>query len=72
MVQIGAFVAVFLSVCLAVKMTYPDVPTVPREFEGGLERELGGRGAVRVSIARDSDLFAPKVANVTTIGKSPW
>lgn len=46
--QIGVFVAVFLSVCYAVKLTYPDRVSYPREFEGGLERELGGPGAVRV------------------------
>jgi len=46
--QIGCFIATFLSVVYAVKLTYPDLPTVPREFEGGLERELGGAGTVRV------------------------
>jgi hypothetical protein len=30
-------------------MTYPDKPSAPREFEGGLENELGGPNAVRVS-----------------------
>ena len=47
--QIGVFVAVFLSVCLGVKLTYPDRPSYPREFDGGLERELGGKGAIRAS-----------------------
>lgn len=47
--QIGVFISVFLSVCYAVKLTYPDRVAYPREFEGGLERELGGKGAVRVS-----------------------
>jgi NADH dehydrogenase (ubiquinone) 1 beta subcomplex subunit 8 len=47
--QIGVFVAVFLSVCYAVKLTYPDRASYPREFEGGLERELGGPGGVRAS-----------------------
>lgn len=47
--QIGLFIATFLSVCYAVKLTYPDRPSYPREFEGGLERELGGPGAARVS-----------------------
>lgn len=49
LVQIAAFIATFLSVCYAVKLTYPDKVSYPREFEGGLERELGGSGAVRVS-----------------------
>lgn len=49
LVQIGAFIATFLSVCYVVKATYPDRPSFPREFEDGLERELGGAGATRVS-----------------------
>ncbi|KAG7283961.1 hypothetical protein NEMBOFW57_010319 [Staphylotrichum longicolle] len=47
--QIGCFVAVFLSVCYAAKLTYPDRPSYPREYEGGLERELGGAGGIRAS-----------------------
>jgi NADH dehydrogenase (ubiquinone) 1 beta subcomplex subunit 8 len=31
----------------AVYMVYPDRPAVPKEYEGGLDRELGGMGAVR-------------------------
>lgn len=50
LLQIGAFVAVFLSVCYTVKLTYPDRVAVPREFEDGLLKELGGAGAVRVSL----------------------
>lgn len=46
--QLGAFVALVVSVCLGIKMVYPDQPAYPREFEGGLDRELGGKGAVRV------------------------
>jgi len=48
--QIGAFIAVFLGVCYSVKLAYPDMAAYPREFEGGLERELGGAGAIRVSL----------------------
>ncbi len=46
--QIGAFIATFLGVCYTVKLTYPDRIAVPREYENGLARELGGAGAVRV------------------------
>ncbi|KAK4129932.1 NADH:ubiquinone oxidoreductase 20.1kD subunit [Trichocladium antarcticum] len=53
--QIGAFVAVFLSVCYAVKLTYPDRVSYPREFEGGLERELGGAGGIRARMEGDAD-----------------
>jgi NADH dehydrogenase (ubiquinone) 1 beta subcomplex subunit 8 len=47
--QIGCFVAAVLALCGVVSMTYPDKPSAPREFEGGLERELGGPRALRVS-----------------------
>ena len=49
LVMIGTFVTVFLGVTGIVYLNYPDRPTYPRSFEGGLERELGGPGAVRVS-----------------------
>lgn len=48
--QVGMFIAAFLSVCYCVKLTYPDVVAYPREFEGGLEKELGGSGAVKVHL----------------------
>jgi NADH dehydrogenase (ubiquinone) 1 beta subcomplex subunit 8 len=47
--MVGTFVAVFLSVSGVVYLNYPDRIAFPREFENGLERELGGTGAVRVS-----------------------
>jgi NADH dehydrogenase (ubiquinone) 1 beta subcomplex subunit 8 len=46
--QIGCFVAAVLTLCGVVSMTYPDKPSAPTEFEGGLERELGGPGVLRV------------------------
>ena len=48
LIMVGSFVAVFLSVTGLVYLNYPDMPAYPREFEGGLERELGGPGALRV------------------------
>ncbi len=51
--QIGLFIAAFLSVVGLVKLNLPEAPAYPREFEGGLERELGGPGALRVSYDRD-------------------
>jgi NADH dehydrogenase (ubiquinone) 1 beta subcomplex subunit 8 len=50
--QIGAFITVFFGVLYAVKISYPDKRSYPREFEGGLEKELGGAGAIRVSASR--------------------
>lgn len=52
MFQIGVFVAAVFALCGVVAMNYPDKPSAPREFEGGLEKELGGPGAVRVSDIR--------------------
>jgi len=56
LIQIGIFVSVFVSVCYAVSKVYPDRVSYPREFEGGLEKELGGAGAIR---ARTTDDAAP-------------
>ncbi|KAK4192339.1 putative NADH:ubiquinone oxidoreductase 20.1kD subunit [Podospora australis] len=53
--QIAAFIALFLSVVYTVKLTYPDRVSYPREFEGGLERELGGAGGVRARMEGDED-----------------
>ncbi|EFX00009.1 NADH:ubiquinone oxidoreductase subunit [Grosmannia clavigera kw1407] len=55
LLQIGAFVAVFLSVCYTVKLTRPDPVAVPREFEDGLLKELGGAGAVRARSPEDAE-----------------
>ncbi|KYK56096.1 hypothetical protein DCS_08062 [Drechmeria coniospora] len=55
LVMIGTFIAVFLGVSGVVYMKYPDKPSFPREFEGGLERELGGPGAVRARMEGDEE-----------------
>ena len=47
--QLLAFVGIVLGFCGIVSYTYPDKVSAPREFEGGLEAELGGPNAVRVS-----------------------
>ncbi|EPE27715.1 NADH:ubiquinone oxidoreductase 20.1kD subunit [Glarea lozoyensis ATCC 20868] len=52
--QIGCFVAVVFSFCGVVSMFYPDKPSAPREFEGGLEAELGGPGALRARAIGES------------------
>ncbi|RJE19712.1 NADH ubiquinone oxidoreductase [Aspergillus sclerotialis] len=44
--HIGCFVAAFLGVCGVVSLYYPDKPSIPRTFPDGLEKELGGPGAV--------------------------
>ncbi|KAL2009304.1 hypothetical protein VTN00DRAFT_7498 [Thermoascus crustaceus] len=45
--HLGCFVAAFLGLCSTVSLFYPDKPSVPRTFPGGLEKELGGPNAVR-------------------------
>ena len=48
--QLLAFVAATLGLAGAISLVYPDRPAVEREFPDGLEEELGGKGAVRVSL----------------------
>jgi hypothetical protein len=48
--MIGTFIATVLGVSSVVYINYPDRVSYPREFEGGLERELGGPGALRVRL----------------------
>lgn len=42
-----AFAGAVGTLSTAVYFTYPDRPAFPKEYEGGLDRELGGMGAVR-------------------------
>ena len=46
---IGCWVASVLGLCGVVSLYYPDKPSAPRTFPGGLDKELGGAGAVWVS-----------------------
>ena len=43
------FISIVLGLLYAVKATYPDKPSAPKEYEGGLDQELGGPGSLRVS-----------------------
>ena len=45
----GCFITSIFGLCGVVSMSYPDKPSAPRTFEGGLDRELGGKGALLVS-----------------------
>ena len=51
--QLSLFVATVFGLCGVVSIFYTDKPSAPREFEGGLEKELGGPSAVRVSLNTD-------------------
>ena len=48
--QLGCFAAAVFGLCGIVSVYYPDKPSVPKTYPGGLEAELGGPGAVSVSI----------------------
>ena len=50
-VLLGTFIASVFVLMGLVRQYYPDTPAVPRTFPGGLDRELGGAGAVPVSQA---------------------
>ncbi|KAF4548384.1 Hypothetical protein D9617_28g064900 [Elsinoe fawcettii] len=45
-VLMGTFVGTVLTLCGVVSVYYPDKKSIPRTFPGGLEKELGGAGAV--------------------------
>lgn len=57
--QLSCFAASVGVLAWLVKLFYEDKPATPREFPGGLEEELGGPGALRVStlgsVVRPSD-----------------
>ncbi|PKS06271.1 hypothetical protein jhhlp_007019 [Lomentospora prolificans] len=52
-VMFATAAGVLLSAIGLVYLTYPDMKAVPKEYEDGLERELGGSGAVRARKAGD-------------------
>lgn len=43
------FIAAFAGLCGVVYQVYPDRVSTPRTYEGGLDRELGGKEALLVS-----------------------
>ena len=49
--QIGCFVAAVFGLSGVVSLFYSDKPSVPRTFPDGLEKELGGPGALPVSLS---------------------
>ncbi|KAF2638425.1 hypothetical protein P280DRAFT_405197 [Massarina eburnea CBS 473.64] len=48
-VLLGSFIATAFGLCGVMSLVYPDKVSVPKQYEGGLEAELGGPRAVRVS-----------------------
>ena len=51
---LSCWVASVLGLCAAVSVTYPDKPSATRTFPAGLDKELGGEGAVLVCHASHS------------------
>jgi len=45
----AGFISAVLGLSYVVKQTYPDRPSAPKEYPDGLETELGGPHALRVS-----------------------
>ena len=45
----AGFISCVLGLSYAVYTVYPDRPSAPKEYPDGLEVELGGPGALRVS-----------------------
>ncbi|KAI9892112.1 MAG: hypothetical protein M1814_001818 [Vezdaea aestivalis] len=53
--QLLMFAATVYGLYKAVQLVYPDMPAVPKEYEGGLDRELGGKGALLAPEASRGD-----------------
>ncbi|OBT67641.1 hypothetical protein VE03_03822 [Pseudogymnoascus sp. 23342-1-I1] len=51
--QIGCFITAVFGLCGVVYVLYPDKQSYPKEYEGGLEKELGGPGVTRARKAGD-------------------
>lgn len=66
-VLLGTFIASVFVLMGVVRQYYPDKPAVPRTFPGGLDRELGGAGAVIVSL----ELYVREVEVLTFVSAGP-
>lgn len=51
---------------------YPDQPAVPKQYEDGLETELGGPGALRVGPARDFQCPSLTLTQAKKAGDTPF
>ncbi|MCJ1342557.1 hypothetical protein MMC31_000743 [Peltigera leucophlebia] len=52
---LGCFAASVGALCWVVSKNYPDKPSVPRRFPGGLDRELGGPGTIYAPSDEDEE-----------------
>jgi len=53
MLMWACFISAVLGLSYAVSLSYPGKPATPNEYPGGLDKELGGAGAVRAFQAGD-------------------
>ena len=51
-VLIGTFIASVFGLCAVVGTVYPDKLSAPKTYPDGLEAELGGKGALLVSVTK--------------------
>lgn len=64
----GTFIASVFALCGVVSVYYPDKKSVPKQYADGLEAELGGPKAVRVSCF----LKHCEVSLLTVVGAEVW
>ena len=64
-ILLSCWVASVLGLCAAVSLTYPDKPSATRTFPGGLDKELGGKGAMLVCHALHSMSGARQLTCIT-------
>lgn len=64
--QLLTYVGAVFGLCGIVSLYYPDKSSAPREFPGGLEKELGGPNAVRVSAPKPASLV------ILTLHRLEW
>ena len=55
-VLFGTFVVTVIGLCVAVNQVYPDKISAPKTYPDGLDAELGGKGALLVSLCAKNPL----------------
>lgn len=69
--QLGCFITAVFGLCSVVYVLYPDKQSYPTEYEGGLEKELGGPGVTRASQMRNTILDTKTNLDAGTKGGRP-
>ena len=71
-VLFGTFIVSVFGLCAVVSQIYPDKISVPKQYEDGLEAELGGPRAVRVSSGSWGKWWDWSDSVLTIVGKEVW